>query len=91
MQETLVLSLIQEDPTWHRAAEPMLHTYWLSSGAQESQLLKPVHPGAQQDKPLQWEGRATQPEGSPRSPNLGKGPHSNKEQAPKAAKTEMNN
>ena len=28
MQGTWVQSLVQEDPTWHGAAEPVCHNYW---------------------------------------------------------------
>ena len=65
MQETQVQSLIQEDPTCHRATKPVRLNYWACSleqgscnyWAHGSQPLKPMCPGdhaPQQEKPLQW-------------------------------------
>ena len=59
MQRTWIWSLIWEDPTVHKATEPMHHNYW----AWVPQLLKPMQPRAralQQEKPLQWEAWALQ-------------------------------
>ena len=63
MQDTQVQSLVQEDPTFYRATEPM-HDYWdcalepesRNLWAHMSQLLKPTHRNAcvlQQGKPQQ--------------------------------------
>ena len=51
MQGTLVLSLVQEDPTCHGATRPVCHNYWASAleptshdnWGDKPQLLKPVH------------------------------------------------
>ena len=39
IQGTRVRSLVQEDPTCHRASKPVRHNYW----ARVLQLLKPMH------------------------------------------------
>ena len=87
MQETWVWSLIWEDPTWLIETKPVSHHYSacaLELGncnfwAQVQQLLKPVYPRTpvpQQEKPLQWEAQALQPESSPHSLQLQKSLHS---------------
>ena len=51
MQGTWVQSLVQEDPTCHRATKPMCHNYWAcilktashSYWSHMPQLLKPMH------------------------------------------------
>ena len=69
-QETQVQSLIWEDATWLRAAEPMLNctlepcSFW----AHVPQLLKPVYPrpcAPQQEKPPQWEAQGFQRRAAP--------------------------
>ena len=75
-QATQALSLVQEDPTCHRATKAVRYSYWtcaLELGnhnyqAHVLQLLKPACPRAratQQDKPLQWEAYAQQLERRP--------------------------
>ena len=59
MQGTRVRALVQEDPAWLRATKPVRHNYW----AHVTRLLKPacLEPVlCTQEKPLQWEARATQ-------------------------------
>ena len=68
MQETLVQSLVQEDPICHGATKSVRHNYWASAlepgncryWAHEPQLLKSTCPRAcaPQEKPPQWEARA---------------------------------
>ena len=69
MQETWVWSLIQEDLTWHGAAEPVHLNYWTFALEPRRcnflvhvlQLLIPAHPRAcavLQEKPLLWEACA---------------------------------
>jgi len=81
MQETWIWSLGWEDLIYQGANKPMPHKYWarvpqilsLCSGAQELQLLKPMHPKAcapQQKEPPQWEAWAPQLERSPCSLQL---------------------
>ena len=71
MQETRVWSLVQEDPTCHRATKLMSHNYWTCAldpasrnyWAHVPQLLKPSCPRSsapQQEKPPQWEAWALQ-------------------------------
>ena len=50
-----VWSLVQEDSTFCRAVKPVLHNYWVSM----------PRACALQEKPLQWESHAPQPESSP--------------------------
>ena len=63
IQGILARSLIQEDPTCHRANKPMYHNHWASAieaascnyGAHTPQLLKPECPGdcaLQQEKAM---------------------------------------
>ena len=71
MQGTWVQSLVQEDPTWHRATKPVRHNYW----AHMPQVLKPACSRAcapQQEKLLQWEAHALQLDNSPYLPQLQK-------------------
>ena len=66
-----VWSLVQEDPTCHRATKHMSHNY----GAHGLQPLKPMCPRAcvqQQEKPPQWEAGAPQWSVAPHSPQLEK-------------------
>ena len=75
MQEMWVWPLAWENPTCHRATEPIGHNYWAYVlRAWEPKLLsphaialKPVHPKActSQEKPLQWEAWASQLERRP--------------------------
>ena len=70
MQGTRVLSLVQEDPTFHRATMPVHHNYRACAlepvnhnnyWAHVSQLLKPAHLEpmlCNKDKPPQWETHA---------------------------------
>ena len=54
VQGTQVWSLVQEDPTCHKAAKPMCHNHWTSM----LQLLKHTCPRAcapQHEKPPKWE------------------------------------
>ena len=71
MQEKWVWSLIQLDPTCHKAIKPMCHNYWACAleprnhnhWAHIQQLLKPTHPRAhalRREKPLQWGAHAPQ-------------------------------
>ena len=71
-----VWSLVQEDPTCRGATTPLGHHYWacaVEPGSRNywaggQQLVKPSRRRAgaqQQEKPLQWEACAPQPEGSP--------------------------
>ena len=78
MQGTLVLALVQEDPTCRGATKPVRHNYW----ACMPQLLKPGHPRAhalQQEKPPQWEARAPQRRVAPAHRQLEKATRSNKD------------
>ena len=58
MQETLVQSLVQEDPTCRGATKLVNHSNW----AHVLQLLKPEGPGTQapQEQPLQREAHEPQ-------------------------------
>ena len=53
MQGTLVQSLVWEDSPCHMATKPMGHNYWASA---------PRACALQQEKPLQREASASQPE-----------------------------
>ena len=61
MQETRVLSLIQEGPIGHKAAKPACHSYWTQqpgshnywAPAAVTEASVPENP-QQQEKPLQW-------------------------------------
>ena len=73
VQKKWVWSPMWEDPTCHRATKPTHHNYW-SLCAREAVL-------SQQEKPLQWEARATQLERGPCSPKLEKSQCSSKDPA----------
>ena len=71
MQETWVVSLVQEDPTRHGGAKTMCYSDWASAlepgnrnrWALVPQLLEACTPSSralQQEKPLQWEAQAPQ-------------------------------
>ena len=65
---------------WACALEPENQNYW----AHVQQLLKPTHPRAcaqKQEKPPQWEASTPQLESGPRSPQLEKSLHINKDPA----------
>ena len=83
MQGTLVLSLVQEDPTCHGATRPVCHNYWASALEPTShgdwgdtpQLLKPVlleHVLYRRDH------HSKRPESGPHSPKLRPGHIKNK-------------
>ena len=63
MQGTRVRSLVREDPTFHGASKPVCHNYW----AHVPQLLKParLEPMLRNEKPWQWEARASHPRVAP--------------------------
>ena len=77
MQGTRVRALVWEDPTCLGATKPVCHNYWACAlepvshnyWARMPQLLKPARLEpvlcTQQEKPLQWEARATQRRVSP--------------------------
>ena len=68
MQQTLVQSLIQEDPTCRRVADPCATS------------TEPVLT-LQQEKPQQWEAHSLQLESRPRIPQLDKSQCSNEDPA----------
>ena len=85
MQKTRVWSLIQEDPTCHKAIKSVCHNYWAwalvpgscNHWALGSQLLKPMCSRActpQQEEPSKWEVHTPPLEGSPHTPQLEKKP-----------------
>ena len=89
MQETGVQCPIGEDPTGSRATKPTRHNYWTcalepGSGTYWAHATKSC--ALQQEKPPQWEARALQLEGGPRSLQLEKKPE--QQQRPSTAKNE---
>ena len=77
MRETWVRSLVWEDTHTAEQLNPMYHNYWAC-------FLKPLHPRAhvpQQEKPAQWEVRASQLGSSPWPLQLEKSWHSNEDPA----------
>ena len=63
---TWVQSLVQEDPTCHKATKPMGHSCWAHV---------PRARALQQEKPLQQEAHTPQLESSPRPPKLKESAH----------------
>ena len=90
MQGTRVQALVREDPTCHRATNPVCHNYWarepqlLSPCATTTEARMPTARAPQQEKPQQWEACAPQWKSSPHSPQLEKA-HA-QQKRPKAAK-----
>ena len=63
MQGTWVRALVQEDPTWPGATEPVHHNYWaytLEPASHDYWVHKPRAHALQQEKPPQWEAHAPQ-------------------------------
>ena len=69
MQGTLVPSLVQEDPTCHRATEPVHHSN-LSPWTTIPEARTPRVLSLQQENTMQWEACALQVESSQRLPQL---------------------
>ena len=61
MQGTPVQSLVWEEPTCHRTAEPVRHNHWSMLWSPQAATTEARMPGAcasKQEKPLQWEAGA---------------------------------